>query len=148
MAVDLSRFQDSFFTESAEHVETIESGLLALEQRPNDLDLLNRIFRGAHSIKGNAGMFHFTAIAESAQAAGFIVSGYTTQAYFLMSSGLDQLVAASDPDDVAAHMALVQGVKRLTLPTEMGERFKVLGLTKEWDQPLTGFAMRDMRERL
>ncbi|MCW8921640.1 MAG: SAM-dependent methyltransferase, partial [Sedimenticola sp.] len=90
----------------------------------------------------------FTAIAESAQAAGFIVSGYTTQAYFLMSSGLDQLVAASDPDDVAAHMALVQGVKRLTLPTEMGERFKVLGLTKEWDQPLTGFAMRDMRERL
>ncbi|MCA9451195.1 MAG: chemotaxis protein CheA, partial [Nitrospira sp.] len=58
------RFQESFFTESAEHVETIESGLLALEQRPNDLDLLNRIFRGAHSIKGNAGMFHFTAIAE------------------------------------------------------------------------------------
>jgi two-component system, chemotaxis family, sensor kinase CheA len=64
MAVDLSRFQESFFTESAEHVATIESGLLALEQRPNDLDLLNRIFRGAHSIKGNAGMFHFTAIAE------------------------------------------------------------------------------------
>ena len=64
MAVDLSQFQESFFTESAEHVETIESGLLALEQRPKDLDLLNRIFRGAHSIKGNAGMFHFTAIAE------------------------------------------------------------------------------------
>ncbi len=64
MTVDLSRFQESFFTESAEHVETIESGLLALEQRPTDLDLLNRIFRGAHSIKGNAGMFHFTAISE------------------------------------------------------------------------------------
>jgi two-component system chemotaxis sensor kinase CheA len=63
MAVDLSRFQDSFFTESAEHVETMESGLLALEQRPQDLDLLNRIFRAAHSIKGNAGMFHFSVIA-------------------------------------------------------------------------------------
>lgn len=63
MAVDLSRFQDSFFTESAEHVETMESGLLALEQRPQDLDLLNRIFRAAHSIKGNAGMFNFIAIA-------------------------------------------------------------------------------------
>jgi len=62
MAVDLSHFQESFFTESAEHVETIESGLLALEQRPQDLDLLNRIFRAAHSIKGNAGMFNFTAI--------------------------------------------------------------------------------------
>ncbi len=63
MAVDLSHFQESFFTESAEHVETMESGFLELEQRPQDLDLLNRIFRAAHSVKGNAGMFHFTAIA-------------------------------------------------------------------------------------
>ena len=62
MAVDLSQFQDSFFEESAEHVETMEAGLLDLEQRPTDLDLLNRIFRAAHSIKGNAGMFNFTAI--------------------------------------------------------------------------------------
>ncbi len=62
MAVDLSSFQESFFTESAEHVETMESGLLELEQRPQDLDLLNRIFRAAHSIKGNSGMFNFTAI--------------------------------------------------------------------------------------
>ena len=62
MAVDLSQFQESFFTESAEHVETIESGLLELEQRPQDLDLLNRIFRAAHSVKGNAGMFNFAAI--------------------------------------------------------------------------------------
>ena len=62
MAVDLSHFQESFFTESAEHVETIELGLLELEQRPQDLDLLNHIFRAAHSIKGNAGMFNFTAI--------------------------------------------------------------------------------------
>ena len=63
MAVDLSHFQESFFTESAEHVETMEAGFLELEQRPQDLDLLNRIFRAAHSIKGNAGMFNFTAIA-------------------------------------------------------------------------------------
>lgn len=64
MAVDLSRFQESFFTESAEHVETMETGLLELEERPTDLDLLNRIFRAAHSIKGNAGMFNFTDIGE------------------------------------------------------------------------------------
>ncbi len=63
MAVDLSHFQESFFLESVEHVETMESGFLELEQRPQDLDLLNRIFRAAHSVKGNAGMFNFTAIA-------------------------------------------------------------------------------------
>jgi chemotaxis protein histidine kinase CheA len=39
MAIDLSLFQESFFTESAEHVETMESGLLALEQRPQGGDV-------------------------------------------------------------------------------------------------------------
>ncbi|RMH36140.1 MAG: chemotaxis protein CheA [Nitrospirae bacterium] len=62
MAVDLSHFQQAFFDESDEHVQTIEMGLLELEQRPDDLDLLNRIFRAAHSIKGNSGMFDFTEI--------------------------------------------------------------------------------------
>lgn len=64
MSIDLSQFQETFFIESAEHVETMETGLLELEQRADDLDLLNRIFRAAHSVKGNAGMFGFTAIGE------------------------------------------------------------------------------------
>lgn len=62
MAIDLSQFQDSFFEEAAEHLSTIEDGLLQLEQRPQDLDLLNRIFRAAHSIKGNSGMFGLTTV--------------------------------------------------------------------------------------
>lgn len=64
MATDLSQFQDAFFEESSEHLSTIEDGLLQLEQHPNDLDLLNRIFRAAHSIKGNSGMFGFTAVGQ------------------------------------------------------------------------------------
>ncbi len=90
----------------------------------------------------------FSAVAGAALETGFSVSGYTTQAFFLMSCGLDRLVAESDPNDVQAHMKLVQGVKHLTMPGEMGERFKVLGLTKGLDQPLLGFMMRDQRERL
>ncbi len=90
----------------------------------------------------------FTAAAVAARQAGFDLAGYTTQACFLMANGLDQQVAASDPDDVQAHMALVQGVKQLTLPGEMGERFKVLGLTRGIAEPLSGFSMRDYLDRL
>jgi SAM-dependent MidA family methyltransferase len=90
----------------------------------------------------------FTGLAEAAVTAGLTVNGYTTQAFFLMGCGLEQLLAGSDPDDVAAHTQLVQGVKRLTLPTEMGERFKVLGLTRGVNRPLIGFSLMDMRERL
>ena len=64
MSTDLSHFKDAFFEESQEHLTTIEEGLLQLEQRPEDIDLLNRIFRGAHSIKGNSGMFGFTAVSQ------------------------------------------------------------------------------------
>lgn len=64
MSIDLSQFQDSFFEEAAEHLTTIEDGLLQLEQRPQDLDLLNRIFRAAHSIKGNSGMFGLTTVGQ------------------------------------------------------------------------------------
>ncbi len=90
----------------------------------------------------------FTAIAEAGLKAGFEVAGFSPQAYFLMGCGLDSMMAASDPDDVERHMQLVQEIRRLTLPTEMGELFKVLGLTRGVDQPLMGFAMRDQRERL
>jgi len=90
----------------------------------------------------------FSAIAEAGLKAGFDVSGYSTQAYFLMGCGLDSLLMDSDPNDVDTHMDLVQEIKRLTLPNEMGERFKVLGLSKKLQQPMMGFCMRDQRERL
>jgi SAM-dependent MidA family methyltransferase len=90
----------------------------------------------------------FTAAARVALESGFRLGGYTTQAHFLLANGLDTLLAESDPQDVARHMALMQGVKRLTLPSEMGERFKVLGLLKNLQVNLQGFALRDMCERL
>lgn len=64
MSNDFAQFQDAFFDEAAEHVAIVEEGLLALEQNPEDRDLLNKIFRSAHSIKGGAGMFGFTAVAQ------------------------------------------------------------------------------------
>ena len=68
MSIDLSRFQETFFVESAEHVETMETGLLELEEHADDIDLLNRIFRAAHSIKGGA---RIVGIEENGQ--GFVV---------------------------------------------------------------------------
>ena len=64
MSNDFSQFQDAFFEEAGDHLAIVEEGLLALEQHPEDLDLLNKIFRSAHSIKGTSGMFGFTAVAQ------------------------------------------------------------------------------------
>ncbi|MBX3304021.1 MAG: chemotaxis protein CheA [Nitrospira sp.] len=61
---DFSQFQDAFFEEAAEHLAVVEEGLLELERHPEDRDLLNKIFRSAHSIKGASGMFGFNAVAQ------------------------------------------------------------------------------------
>jgi len=90
----------------------------------------------------------FTAVAEAASAAGLAVSGYTTQAWFLLDSGLEDLLQAAGPTDSAAYLKLAQQAKTLILPGEMGERFKCIALTRGIDQPLPGFRMQDFRCRL
>jgi two-component system chemotaxis sensor kinase CheA len=60
MKIDLSQFRQTFMQESAEHVEAMEAGLLALRTAPDDAETLNAIFRSAHSIKGGAGSFGLT----------------------------------------------------------------------------------------
>ena len=90
----------------------------------------------------------FTAVAQAGEAAGLALAGYTTQASFLLGCGLDELLARSDPEQVETHMDLVQGAKRLILPTEMGERFKVLALARNPSGPLQGFSLRDLSGRL
>ncbi len=89
----------------------------------------------------------FTAIAEDAFDSGFKVAGYTTQAHFLMASGL--LEMSADPDaDVTEQLKIAQQIKTLTLPDEMGENFKVIGLAKNYNESLIGFSVRDLRHQL
>lgn len=90
----------------------------------------------------------FSAIAEAGVDAGLTLLGYASQAAFLLDCGLEQIMAASDPNDVRAHLALTQQIKKLTLPHEMGELFKVLALGRGVREPLPGFTLQDRRARL
>ena len=76
----------------------------------------------------------FTAIAEAGFDAGLEVTGYCTQASWLMDAGLLDLLAAEQPADPAQMtQSLVRtqhAVQTLLSPAEMGEFFKVILLTK------------------
>ncbi|MGN7833653.1 chemotaxis protein CheA [Pseudoxanthomonas sp. 22568] len=63
MNMDMQRFHATFFEESREGLEAMEAGLLQLEQGNRDGELINSIFRAAHSIKGGAATFGFDAVA-------------------------------------------------------------------------------------
>jgi SAM-dependent MidA family methyltransferase len=90
----------------------------------------------------------FTAVAAAGQAAGLEVTGYTTQAHFLIGNGIGEFVADVTGLDVAERVNLSRQAMLLTLPGEMGERFKALALTRRYDAPLGGFAVRDLRHTL
>ncbi len=70
----------------------------------------------------------FTAAAEAAVAAGLDVLGFSTQAQFLIGGGLEQELADFAELPIDAQLKLSGQVKLLTLPGEMGENFKCLGL--------------------
>lgn len=91
----------------------------------------------------------FTAVAEAAGETGLELAGFTTQAHFLIGNGLERFLAPGGEDeDLAARVQLSRQAMLLTLPGEMGERFKVIGLAANFSAPLQGFQVRDLSDSL
>ena len=93
----------------------------------------------------------FTAAAWAGHEAGLELAGFTTQAHFLIALGLEELLAdalAGQARRGDEGLEWLLGARQLVLPEAMGERFRVLGLSKGTDQTWRGFTLRDLRGRL
>ncbi|OGU06527.1 MAG: hypothetical protein A2075_08240 [Geobacteraceae bacterium GWC2_58_44] len=66
MAFDHSKFLARFIEEAREHCSRIGEGLLNLESSPGDAELLNGLFRSAHTIKGSSRMMKLTGVTQLA----------------------------------------------------------------------------------
>ena len=64
MSIDMSQFLQTFYEESFEGLGIMEAELLHLDVGAADAEIINTIFRAAHSIKGGSGTFGLTAVAE------------------------------------------------------------------------------------
>jgi len=84
---------------------------------------------------------NFTGIALAGQDAGLDVLGYTSQARFLINSGIADAMARADPRTRAA-------AQKLVAEHEMGELFKVIGFAKGCRFESLGFAAGDRSHRL
>jgi two-component system chemotaxis sensor kinase CheA len=62
VSIDLAQFHATFFEESREALDAMEAALLELDQLGSNPEIINTIFRVAHSIKGGSGMFGFSDI--------------------------------------------------------------------------------------
>ena len=68
MDIDFDAILRTFVAESEEHLVRIEESLIGLESDPDEQKFLEVIFRGAHTIKGNAASLGFTKVSEFAHA--------------------------------------------------------------------------------
>ncbi len=85
----------------------------------------------------------FTSVAEAGSASGLTLDGFTTQAHYLLACGIAELAGALQPDTREGLQGLA-GVRALTLPGQMGERFKVIGFSRGWPDRLPGLTGRDL----
>jgi two-component system chemotaxis sensor kinase CheA len=89
MTIDLTQFHDAFFEESFEALDSMEAALLKLDIGAPDKELINTIFRVAHSIKGGSATFGFSDIAS-------FTHSLETMLDELRSGGMQVTLAMSD----------------------------------------------------
>lgn len=90
----------------------------------------------------------FTRIAEAGVQAGADVLGYTSQARFLMNTGITDVLSEIDPADAAHFLPAANAVQKLMSEAEMGELFKVIAFSRGIDGTLDAFARGDRTHTL
>lgn len=90
----------------------------------------------------------FSAIAQTAIDNDLDLHGYTTQSHFLLNSGISDLLQRLNPEDIKHYLPQTKALQKLMNIEEMGELFKVIGLSRNLDIDLRGFAGGDRSRML
>ena len=85
-----------FINESRDLTEEASSALVELESAPQDAELLNRIFRAVHTIKGSAGLFDYPALTRLIHAAEDVMDAAREGGLRMDPAIVDKLLAALD----------------------------------------------------
>ena len=100
-----------FFIEAKEHLETIEPNLLELEKSPDNLGLLNEIFRPMHSLKGASGFLGLNKINGLAHKAENILDELRQGAIKVTPGIMDLILSATDALRTMVDSLEVSGVE-------------------------------------
>ncbi|MGY0632973.1 chemotaxis protein CheA [Luteimonas sp. A478] len=96
MSIDLQRFHVAWFEESREGLDEMENGLLALEAGERDAELVNSIFRAAHSIKGGAATFGFSTMADLTHLLETLLEGIRSGQRGIEAAAVDAMLGSVD----------------------------------------------------
>jgi SAM-dependent MidA family methyltransferase len=104
---------------------------------------------GLQDITAHVDFSQLATLADAAQAPhGISLAGYASQAQFLMNCGILDLMSQVSPHDMARYAPLAAAAQKLLSPAEMGDLFKVIAFSKDFDEPLVGFVSGDKSHTL
>src|SRR6185436_13421808 len=138
MAIDLNRFIATFFDEAHEHLEAIEERAMTLNSGKQDPEVLNAIFRAAHSIKGGAGTFGFTQLTETTHEMETLFDALRKGEGKADESTVRLLLDACDA--FKAHIARLKGGEKSHDPKMDALRAQIIGYRagRAQDEPAPG----------
>lgn len=94
--MDMEQYQDLFIEESEEHLQALNQNLLALESDPDRLELLDSIFRAAHTLKGMSATMGYDAIARLTHEMENLLDQLREREVFLSKEIINSLFRAAD----------------------------------------------------
>ena len=93
---EMKEIIQDFLVESQEVLDGLDQRFVALEKNPDNTDLLNEIFRAAHSMKGSAGFLGFTRLVQVAHHAESILNKMRQREMAVERSVVDTILEAVD----------------------------------------------------
>ena len=103
------------------------------------------VFLGAQDITWHINFSHISSLAKIA---GCTVSGFVSQANFLINAGALDFLSEHDPNNISEFKMQTNAFQRLTSPAEMGDLIKVICIVKNTDASLFGFNKNDRKFQL
>ena len=94
--IDRSAFLEQFRLEAQEHLARLNQGFLGLEQRPDDRELINELFRSAHSLKGTARLMGFPRVGDAAHALEDVLESLRSRRREVTAALCDELLQGAD----------------------------------------------------
>ncbi len=94
--MDMSKYKPLFLSETAEHLDGLESELIALDEKGGDIGPINEVFRHLHSIKSMAASMAYTPLATLAHKLEDMVAPHRESATAVESREIDILLRGLD----------------------------------------------------
>lgn len=155
--MEANQYKEMFLEESREHLQSLNDGLLSLEDNPDDLSVLNEIFRSAHTIKGMSATMGYNKIAELTHDMENVLDLLRKEQLKVSSDIVDRLFKCIDaleqniesvgedgPEDVADVTDLVASLSAIVKSVENGADPSALAAAAPAPEPAgnkTGLAL-------